>query len=124
MITTIDKTPVRSASDLRNKIGLLRVGDVAKLAVLGAGKPMVIRATVATPVQKFTQGGQINPLPLWLECHLSSGQCAFAASKHTAAARSNVRQLLSLMDKDKNGSGYDVLNPHPCLEGGISTVYV
>jgi serine protease Do/serine protease DegQ len=62
VITAIDKAPVRSAADLRNKIGLLRVGDVAELAVVRAGKSIVIRAAVATPVQKLTQGGQINPL--------------------------------------------------------------
>ena len=62
VITAIDNAPVRSASNLRNKIGLLRVGDVAELAVLRAGKSIAIRATVATPVQKLTQGGQINPL--------------------------------------------------------------
>lgn len=62
VITAIGKTSVRGSSDLRNKIGLLRVGDVAELAVLRAGRSMVIRATVATPVQKLIQGGQVNPL--------------------------------------------------------------
>ncbi|QWG21732.1 DegQ family serine endoprotease [Bradyrhizobium sediminis] len=62
VITSVDNTPVRSASALRNKIGLLRVGDTAELAVTRGGKSMVIRATVATPVQKQFQGGQVNPL--------------------------------------------------------------
>lgn len=62
VITAIDKVPVRSAADLRNKIGLLRVGDAAELAVLRTGKLMVIRATVTKPLQKLTQGGQMNSL--------------------------------------------------------------
>ncbi|MGZ5927172.1 MAG: DegQ family serine endoprotease [Rhizomicrobium sp.] len=62
VITAIDKSQVRSAADLRNKIGLLRVGDAAELAVLRGGKSTVIRATVAAPVQKLIQGGQVNPL--------------------------------------------------------------
>jgi Do/DeqQ family serine protease len=62
VITAIGKTPVRGSSDLRNKIGLLRVGDMAELTVLRAGRSLVIRATVATPVQKLIQGGQVNQL--------------------------------------------------------------
>lgn len=62
VITAIGKTPVHGASDLRNKIGVLRVGDVAELTILRAGRSMVIRATVATPVQKLIQGGRVNPL--------------------------------------------------------------
>ncbi|POR47114.1 Do family serine endopeptidase [Bosea psychrotolerans] len=62
VITAIDKAPVRSASDLRNKIGLLRIGDVADLVLLRGGKSMVVRASVAAPVQKLIEGGQINPL--------------------------------------------------------------
>ena len=62
VITAIDEIPVRSASDLRNKIGLLGADTVAKLAVLRAGKSMVIRAAVTTPTHKDMRGAQINPL--------------------------------------------------------------
>jgi len=51
VITAIDKKPVRGAADLRNKIGVLRVGDVVELTVLRAGRSMAVRATLATPVK-------------------------------------------------------------------------
>src|SRR5215475_641603 len=38
---------VRDTSDLRNRMGLLSVGDVADLTVVRNGRPVVIRATIA-----------------------------------------------------------------------------
>lgn len=52
VITAIGKTPVRGASDFRNKIGVLRIGDVVELAVLRAGLSMTVHATLATPVKE------------------------------------------------------------------------
>jgi S1-C subfamily serine protease len=52
VITAIGKTPVRGSSDFRNKIGLMRIGDVVELTVLRAGRSMVVRATMDTPVKK------------------------------------------------------------------------
>jgi Do/DeqQ family serine protease len=62
VVTAVGNTPVRGASDLRNKIGLLRVGEVAELTVLRAGRSMVVRAAVTMPVKKLIEGAQINPL--------------------------------------------------------------
>jgi serine protease Do/serine protease DegQ len=62
VITAVGKTPVRSASDLRNKIGMLRIGDVVELTVLRAGRSMTIDATLATPVKRQVQGEQVVPL--------------------------------------------------------------
>jgi serine protease Do/serine protease DegQ len=47
LITMVDETPVHSASDLRNKIGLLRIGDQVELTVLRDQRPTIIRATMA-----------------------------------------------------------------------------
>jgi Do/DeqQ family serine protease len=58
VVTAVTGAPVRSAADLRNKIGLLRVGDVAELTVLRTGRSMTVRATVATPARKLIQGEQ------------------------------------------------------------------
>ena len=52
VVTAIGKTPVRGASDFRNKIGMLRVGDVAELTVLRAGRSMIIDVTLAKPVKR------------------------------------------------------------------------
>ncbi len=55
VITAIGKTPVSRAYELRNKIGVLRVGDVAELTVLRDGRSMVVRATMAEPVKKANE---------------------------------------------------------------------
>jgi serine protease Do/serine protease DegQ len=47
LITAVDETPVHNASDLRNKIGLLRIGDQVALRVLRDQRPTIIRATMA-----------------------------------------------------------------------------
>ena len=51
IVTEIGDRPVRDAAFLRNRLALLRIGDVAELAVLSDGKPLKIRATVAEPDQ-------------------------------------------------------------------------
>ncbi|HZS64127.1 MAG TPA: DegQ family serine endoprotease [Xanthobacteraceae bacterium] len=62
VITEVGKVPVRGSSDLRNKIGLLRVGNIAELTVLRERRSMVIRATLTAPLKAVLQGGEISPL--------------------------------------------------------------
>ncbi len=47
VVTAIGVASVRTASDLRNKIGLLRVGDIAELQVLRNGRPVSLTAKLA-----------------------------------------------------------------------------
>jgi len=47
IVTAVGNRPVRDSATLRNRLALLRVGDVAELAVLREGKLLKIRATVA-----------------------------------------------------------------------------
>jgi len=47
IVTQIGNRPVLSSNFLRNRLALLRVGDVAELTVLRDGKPLKIQATVA-----------------------------------------------------------------------------
>jgi S1-C subfamily serine protease len=47
VVTELGGVPVRNAPFLRTRIALLRIGDVAELAVLRKGKPMTVRAPVA-----------------------------------------------------------------------------
>lgn len=98
VVTAVDKAPVRSAADLRNKIGLLRVGDAPEFAVLRAGKSMVIHATVTKPAQKLTQGGQINPLlegatfgPVTLDAS-TKGAEVISVQTGSKAARAGLRK--------------------------------
>ena len=52
IVTEIGNRPVRDSVFLRNRLALLRVGDVAELAVLRDGKPLKIQATVAERDQR------------------------------------------------------------------------
>jgi serine protease Do/serine protease DegQ len=62
VITAIDKTPVRGASDVRNRIGLLRVGDVAELTVQRGRRSLVLHVTLTAPATNLVQGGSASPL--------------------------------------------------------------
>jgi len=63
VITEIGKVPVRSSADLRNRVGLMRVGDVAELTVLRGGRSTVVRATIGTPpIKQAMLGEQLSPL--------------------------------------------------------------
>jgi Do/DeqQ family serine protease len=62
VITEVGKVPIRGSADLRNKIGLLRVGNVAELTVVRGGQSMVIRATLTAALKTVLQGGEISPL--------------------------------------------------------------
>jgi serine protease Do/serine protease DegQ len=62
IITAIGKVLVRNSSDLRNKIGLLRVGDAVDLTVLRNGKEMSLRATLAKRATPRLQGEDVSPM--------------------------------------------------------------
>jgi S1-C subfamily serine protease len=53
---------VHGSADLRNKIGLLRVGEVTELTVLRSGRPITVRATLTATAKTALQGGEISPL--------------------------------------------------------------
>jgi S1-C subfamily serine protease len=52
VVTEIGNRPVSGSASLRNRLALLRVGDVAELGVLRDGKPLKIQATVAERDQR------------------------------------------------------------------------
>jgi serine protease DegQ len=52
VVTEIGNRPVAGSAFLRNRLALMRVGDVADLAVLRDGKPLKIQATVAERDQR------------------------------------------------------------------------
>jgi S1-C subfamily serine protease len=52
VVTEVGDRTVLSSSFLRNRLALLRVGEVAELAVLRGGKQLKIRATVAERDQR------------------------------------------------------------------------
>jgi Do/DeqQ family serine protease len=48
VITSVNNKPVKTGSDLRNAIGLLRVGDKVEISLLREGNPRRVTATVGT----------------------------------------------------------------------------
>ncbi len=47
VVTEVSRAPVRDTNELRTRLGLLWVGDVAELTVLRDGQPTVIRTAIA-----------------------------------------------------------------------------
>jgi serine protease DegQ len=47
VVTDVGNAAIRDSADLRNRMALLRVGEVAELSVMRDGKPVSIRATIA-----------------------------------------------------------------------------
>jgi S1-C subfamily serine protease len=56
IVTEVGNRPVRDSAFLRNRLALLRVGDVAEVTVMRDGKPLKIQATVAAKVSKSKAG--------------------------------------------------------------------
>jgi len=62
IITAINGGSVKSPTDLRNAIGLLRVGDKADLSLLRDGKPQRIRVVIAeAPSAQTAQAAPLKP---------------------------------------------------------------
>jgi serine protease Do/serine protease DegQ len=56
VITTVNGQPVKSNSELRNTIGLLRVGDKVEIGVVRDGKPLHVTAVIADTTTEPTGG--------------------------------------------------------------------
>ncbi len=56
VITSVNGQPVKSNSELRNTIGLLRVGDKVDIGLLRDGKPLRVTAVIADTTPELTGG--------------------------------------------------------------------
>ena len=56
VITTVNGQPVKSNSELRNTIGLLRVGDRVDIGLVRDGKPLRVTAVIADSTADLTGG--------------------------------------------------------------------
>ncbi|MBV8878282.1 MAG: DegQ family serine endoprotease [Gammaproteobacteria bacterium] len=56
VITTVNGQPVKSNSELRNTIGLLRVGDKVEIGLLRDGKPLRVSAVIADTTPELSGG--------------------------------------------------------------------
>lgn len=61
IVVEVNGKPVRNASDLRNYIGLLRVGQKVDMVVLQEGKRKALSATVEEPEQASQTGKALHP---------------------------------------------------------------
>jgi len=61
VITHINERPVKDASDVRNRIGLLRIGEKVQMKILRDGKPRTIRAVVEEPELVSIEGEKLHP---------------------------------------------------------------
>ena len=61
VVTAVNGRAVEDAADLRNAIGLLRVGDTVTLGVLRQGKNMDVKAAVGKPVEQKSAARDISP---------------------------------------------------------------
>jgi serine protease Do/serine protease DegQ len=62
VVTELGKTPIRGPADLRNKVGLLRLGEVAELTVLRGGRSLTIRVTLIARLKTVLNGAELSPL--------------------------------------------------------------
>ncbi len=60
VVTSVDGQPVRSAADLRNRIGLRRAGETVKLEVLRAGKTREVETRITAPRLARAKGGSLH----------------------------------------------------------------
>ena len=56
IVTEVGKTAIRDSGALRNRMALLRIGEVAELSVLRDGKPLTVHATMAAATPEPPRG--------------------------------------------------------------------
>jgi serine protease Do/serine protease DegQ len=61
VITAVNGSAVNSTADVRNMIGLLRVGAKVSVAVLRDGKPLTFTAVIEEPVLEKMSAKQLHP---------------------------------------------------------------
>jgi serine protease Do/serine protease DegQ len=61
VITHINGRPVKDASDVRTRIGLLRIGEKVEMRVLRNGKPVLLNALIEEPEVVSIEGEKLHP---------------------------------------------------------------
>ncbi len=61
VVEKIDGTTVKSASQMRNMVGMMRVGQVMAITVIREGKVIHLSAKIQDVVEKSIAGGKLNP---------------------------------------------------------------
>ena len=61
IIVKVDERPIRNSADVRNSIGLLRVGQRVSLHILRDGKTKILKAKISEPEVQAARGDKIHP---------------------------------------------------------------
>jgi Do/DeqQ family serine protease len=61
VITSVNGKPVKSAGELRNLIGMARVGDKVNLGILHEGKPRTVTAVIGKQTELAAEAGDLHP---------------------------------------------------------------
>ena len=61
VITEVNGKELRDMQQLRNIIGLMRVGDKVDLTVVREGKPKTVTVTIGKDTEQVAQGGELHP---------------------------------------------------------------
>lgn len=61
VITELNRRPVQNASDVRNRIGLLRIGEHVEMKVMRDGKTRTLKAVVEEPELSSMAGDKLHP---------------------------------------------------------------
>jgi len=61
IVTKVNGRPINNASDVRNQIGLMRVGDTIEFEILREGKPQTITATIEAGKEVTGTPSAVNP---------------------------------------------------------------
>ncbi|HEX6829273.1 MAG TPA: DegQ family serine endoprotease [Burkholderiales bacterium] len=78
VLLAVNGKAVRSSADVRNKVGLVPVGEKLELALLRAGKPLTAKLVVeATPEVTGGRGQQLREIPGALFSNIERGSPAY-----------------------------------------------
>ncbi len=131
VITKVNGRNVDNASDVRNAVGLLRVGEVVRMSVVRRGRPILVEARLADSKVPYLDGGDLHPQlsgAFFVEVPVRGSDAKrvvvakVARNKPavqvglkkgdviTQANRRPIRSLRGFFDAAKSGSGSLLLN--------------
>ncbi|HET7757004.1 MAG TPA: DegQ family serine endoprotease [Steroidobacteraceae bacterium] len=91
VITSVNGQPVKSNSELRNAIGLMRIGDPVEVGLMRDGKPLKLKAILAAVTPEAGAAGSASapaPTPPGIHPGLEGAQLADAPEAGGARVRS------------------------------------
>ncbi len=61
IVVKLNDREVRSAADMRNSVGLLRIGQEVRMEIVRAGEPKTLVTRIAEPVSQVLSGADLDP---------------------------------------------------------------